>query len=112
MALRDWTINVEFFSEVLHQLRTASEYSTLVANMIEIPEGADMRHLKAVQRTTTAYLKLLFPHVTSIEELNKDDFYNYCLKPAIHRRDIIRQQCSYIDTEGSFAKPMPNFSVK
>ena len=49
---------------------------------------------------------------TSIDELNKDDFYNYCLKPAIHRRDIIRQQCSYIDTEGSFAKPMPNFSVK
>lgn len=112
MALRDWTINVEFFSEVLHQLRTASEYSTVVNESIEIPQGADMRHMKAVQRTATAYLKLLFPHITRKEDLDLDDFYRYCLKPAIHRRDIIRQQCANIDRESSFSKPMPDFTVK
>lgn len=112
MALRDWTLNVEFFSEVLHQLRTATEYSDIVTQSIYVPEGADMRHLKAIQRTATAYLKLLFPHITKKEDLNLDDFYRYCLKPAIHRRDIIRQQCSNIDRESSFSKPMPEFTVK
>ena len=112
MALRDWTLNVEFFSEVLHQLRTAPEYSAIVNQSIEIPQGADMRHKKAVIRTATAYMKLLFPHILRKEDMNMDDFYAYCLKPAIHRRDIIRQQCSKIDLEGSFSKPMPDFSLK
>ena len=71
-----------------------------------------MRHKKAVIRTATAYMKLLFPHVLKKEDMNMDDFYAYCLKPAIHRRDIIRQQCSKIDLEGSFSKPMPDFSLK
>jgi ATP-dependent Lon protease len=112
MALRDWTLNVEFFSEVLHQLRTAPEYSVLVNQSISVPEGADMRHLKAVQRTSTAYMKLLFPHITKKEEMDMDDFYTYCLKPAIHRRDIVRQQCANIDRESSFSKPMPIFTIK
>jgi ATP-dependent Lon protease len=112
MALRDWTLNVEFFSEVLHQLRTAPEYSVLVNQSISVPEGADMRHLKAVQRTSTAYMKLLFPHITKKEDMDMDDFYTYCLKPAIHRRDIVRQQCANIDRESSFSKPMPIFTIK
>ena len=46
------------------------------------------------------------------EDVDKSDFYTYCLKPSIHRREIIRYQCSYIDTEGSFSKPMPEFFIK
>lgn len=112
MILRDWTINVEFFSEVMHKLRIAPEYAELVNNAIEIPQKADTRHLNAVKRTATAYCKLLFPHITSIEQLDKHDFDFYCLQPAIRRRDQIRKQCANIDTEGSFAKPMPLFRVK
>lgn len=112
MALCDWTLNVEFFSEVLHQLRTATEYATIVNQSVAIPQGADMRHLKAVQRTTVAYLKLLFPHILKKEDMDMEEFYTYCLKPAIHRRDIIRQQCANIDCESSFAKPMPEFTLK
>lgn len=112
MALRDWTLNVEFFSEVLHQLRTVPEYSTIVNQSIEIPEGADMRHLKAVQRLATAYMKLLFPQILKKEDMNMEEFYTYCLKPAIHRRDIIRKQCAKLDMESSFSKPMPNFTLK
>jgi len=112
MALRDWTINVEFFSEVLHRLRMAPEYSAIVNQSLSVERGSDMRHVKAVQRLATAYLKLLFPHITRKENLNMDDFYSYCLKPAIHRRDIIRRQCSNIDREGSFSKPMPEFTIR
>lgn len=112
MALQDWTLNVEFFSEVLHQMRTESVYSHIVDDLVDVPQGADMRHTKAVKRIATAYLKLLFPHITSVEQVDLDDFNMFCLQPAIKRRDIVRQQCSNIDAETSFSKPIPEYRVK
>lgn len=112
MALHDWTLNVEFFSEVLHQLRTESVYSNIVDELIVVPQGADMRHTKAIKRVATAYLKLLFPHITSAEQLNIEEFNMLCLQPAIRRRDIVRQQCSNIDSEQSFAKPIPEYTIR
>ena len=61
MALCDWTLNVEFFSEVLHQLRTATEYATFVNQSIAVSVGADMRHLSAIERNAGAYLRRLCP---------------------------------------------------
>ena len=112
MALCDWTLNVEFFSEVLHQLRTATEYATIVNQSIAVPEGADMRHLKAEKRSASAYITLLFPYILKKENIDIDEIYTYCLKPAVHRRDIIRRQCANIDHESSFSKPMPIFELK
>lgn len=112
MALHDWTLNVEFFSEVLHQMRTESIYSHIVDDLVEVPQGADMRHTKAVKRIATAYLKLLFPHIISVEQVDLNEFNMLCLQPAIRRRDIVRQQCSNIDAETSFSKPMPDYKVK
>jgi ATP-dependent Lon protease len=112
MILRDWTINVEFFSEVMHKLRIAPEYAELVNSAIYIPDKADTRHLNAVKRIATAYCKLLFPHITSVDKLNKEEFERYCLRPAIHRRDQIRKQCANIDNERSFSNPMPDIRIK
>lgn len=111
MALHGWTLNVEFFSEVLHQMRTESIYSHIVDDLVDVPQGADMRHTKAVKRVATAYLKLLYPHITDKSQMNLNDFNMYCLQPAIRRRDIVRQQCSNIDAESSFSKPMPEYRV-
>ena len=63
------------------------------------------------ERVATAYLKLLFPHVTSADMLNLDEFNMYCFQSAIRRRDIVREQCSNIDAESSFSKPMPEYSI-
>ncbi len=112
MALHDWTLNVEFFSEVLHQMRTESIYSHIVDDLVDVPAGADMRHTKAVKRIATAYLKLLFPHITKVENVDLSEFNMLCLQPAIRRRDIVRQQCSNIDAETSFSKPIPEYRVK
>ena len=112
MALHDWTLNVEFFSEMLHQMRTESVYSHIVDDLVDVPKGADMRHTNAVKRIATAYLKLLFPHITSTDQVDLKDFNMFCLQPAIRRRDIVRQQCSYIDAETSFSKPIPEYRVK
>lgn len=112
MALQDWTLNVEFFSEVLHLMRTESVYSHIVDDLVVVPQGADMRHTKAVKRIATAYLKLLFPHITSTEQVDLSEFNMLCLQPAVRRRDIVRQQCSNIDAESSFSKPIPEYRVK
>lgn len=86
-------------------------YSQIVDKIVYIPHGADMRHTKAIKRVSTAYLKLLFPHITSVDMLDLNDFNTYCLQPAIHRRNIVREECSYIDAESSFSKPMPEYAV-
>ena len=112
MILKDWTLNVEYFSEVLHLLRIASEYSMLVNEVVYSEEKSDLRDLKAVQKIASAYSKLLFPHIRSVDELNKNEFKLYCLEPAIHRRKIIKEQCSNIDSESSFSKPMPEIRMK
>lgn len=112
MALHDWTLNVEFFSELLHQMRTEAIYSQIVEELIEVPNGADMRHTKAVKRVATAYMKLLFPHIVRVEQMNLNDFNRFCLQPAVRRRDIVRQQCNYIDAESSFSKPLATYKVK
>lgn len=110
MILKDWTLNVEYFSEVLHLLRTAPEYSMLVNEVVYSEEKSDLRDLKAVQKIASAYSKLLFPHIISVTELNKDEFKLYCLDPAIKRRGIIKEQCHKIDEE--FKEYMPEIRLK
>jgi ATP-dependent Lon protease len=110
MILKNWTLNVEYFSEVLHLLRTSPEYSILVNDAIISEEKSNLRDLKAVKRLATAYSKLLFPQITNIDELNKYEFKLYCLDPAIRRRGIIKEQCHKIDEE--FKKYMPEIRIK
>jgi len=71
---------------------------------------SDLRDLKAVQRIASALLKLIFPHVSSIEDVDKEEFRRYCLEPAIRRRGIIKEQCHRIDEE--FKEFMPEIRMK
>lgn len=107
---KGWTINVEYFSEILHSLRTQNVYGFLFDELVGCDKNADTRDFNAVKRIAVAYMKLLFPHWTNLSDINKDDFDNYCLQPAIRRRGIIKEQCHYIDIE--FKTSMPNFWVK
>lgn len=107
---KGWTINVEYFSEILHTLRTQNIYGLLFDAIVGYDKNADTRDFNAVKRIAVGYMKLLFPHWTSIADINKDDFDTYCLQPAIRRRGIIKEQCHYIDPE--FKTAMPNFWIK
>ena len=91
MILKGWTINVEYFSEILHALRTQNVYSQLYDQIVQVAPNTDMRDAKAVKRIATAYMKLLFPHWRTIEDVNRDDFEVYCLQPAVHRRGIMEE---------------------
>ena len=115
--LEGWTLNAEYFSGVLHYLRTETEYESLFDELVEYDDSCDLRDLKAVRKVATAYAKLLFPQVKSITDLAQEDveayrqFYKeYCLEPAVYRRGIIRQQCHLIDKE--FSKDMPEFRLR
>ena len=101
---------MEYFSEILHSLRTQNIYGLLFDEVVGCDSNADTRDFNAVKRIAVAYMKLLFPHWTNISEIDKEDFDLYCLQPAIRRRGIIKEQCHYIDVE--FKTTMPNFWVK
>lgn len=110
MIYKGWTINVEYFSEVMHTMRTDNIANTLFDQLVDFDRDADMRDFKAVKRIATAALKLFFPHWKTVEDVNKDEFNTFCLQPAINRRGIIKQQCHLIDPE--FKTTMPNIWVK
>lgn len=110
MVFKGWTINVEYFSELMHALRTENVYGMLFDQIVEYDRNADMRDFKAVKRIATAAMKLFFPHWKTIEDVNLQDFETYCLDPAIRRRGIIKTQCHYIDPE--FKTEMPRIAIK
>ena len=110
MIYKGWTINIEYFSEIMHSLRTENRYGLLFDQMVGYQKDADMRDFKAVKRIATAAMKLFFPHWTTIEDVNKEEFDMYCLQPALHRRGIVKIQCHNIDPE--FKTQMPDVWIK
>lgn len=109
LIYKGWSLNAEYFSEVLHQLRTQNVYGMIFDELVA-KQNADNRDFIAVKRITVGYMKLLFPHWTNVSSVNKEEFDTYCLQPAIRRRGIIKEQCHLIDPE--FSPTMPHFWLK
>ena len=66
MYMDGWALNTEYFTEIMHQLRSPAEtmrYRALVEELVSV-SGSDIsgREQEAVLRLCTAYLKLFFPH--------------------------------------------------
>ena len=53
--------------------------------------------MTAIKRLCTAFMKLLFPHIQSVDEIEKQDFIDYCLNPAMEMRGVIYKQLCVID---------------
>lgn len=110
MIFKGWTINVEYFSEIIHSLRTQNVYGQVYDQLVVLEPNTDMRDAKAVKRMATAYMKLLFPHWRSVQDVNQEEFEIFCLSPALRRRAIIKEQCHRIDPE--FKATMKGISLK
>ena len=110
MIYKGWTINIEYLSEIMHSLRTENCYGLLFDKLVDYQKDADMRDYKAVKRIATAAIKLFFPHWTTVDDVNKEEFDMYCLQPALHRRGIVKIQCHNIDPE--FKTRMPDVWIK
>lgn len=87
-------LKADYFSSVLHALRTRGEFSSYFRE--HTYTNGDIRDIKAVERLCSGFLKLLFP---DLNLLNKEKFNEYCLVPAKQLRSIIRQQLSIRDHE-------------
>lgn len=110
LKLEGYSLNVEYFSEILSMQRSMSRYASIVTDMLDIPKNADTRDTTAIIRLTSGYLKLLFPHVESMSDITKEDFETYCFRPAYEKRRIIRNQLSIMDME--YSNKMPDIKVR
>jgi ATP-dependent Lon protease len=105
MKAEGWGLNVEYFSEILHTIRGDIRYRGIIDELLRVPKGADTRDTEAIKRLATGFLKLLFPHSLIAEEVNIIEFEEYCLKPAMSMRSIIRKQLHIMDSEYSEGIP-------
>lgn len=110
MKLNGYSLNVEYFSEILSHCRNLSFYSAIVKEILDIPKNADTRDTNAVIKMCSAYLKLLYPNVRTASDINPKEFKMMCFDPAFAKRRIIRQQLAAIDRE--FTDKMPDISVR
>ena len=111
LKMNGWALNSEYFSTILHMLRDDASYRAIVDRLVDYPADADTRNTEAVKRIATAFLKLLFPNVKSINDVKVREFQRYCLTPAIKMRDIILRQMGMLDIEYK-GKNLPKFSIK
>lgn len=110
LKVSGWALNSEYFCSILHELRSDMSYRTVVDELIVVPDGADTRDTEAVKRIATAYLKLLFPHVQSVQDISAYEFKRYCLDRAKKMRDTIRYQLGLLDVEYA-GKDLPAFTI-
>lgn len=111
LKITGWALNSEYFCSIMHELRNDMSYRAIVEKIVDIPERSDTRDTEAIKRMATAYLKLLFPHVRSEFDVDKQEFMDYCLVPAMRMRRIIKLQQGMIDTEYK-GKDVPILTVK
>lgn len=111
MKISGWALNSEYFCTIMHMLRDDTSYRAIVDKIVDYPADADTRNTEAVKRIATAYMKLLFPNVRSVEDINVMEFQQYCLRPAVKMRQIIFRQLGILDSQYR-GKNMPAFSIK
>lgn len=111
LKISGWALNSEYFCTIMHMLREDASYRAVVDEIVEVPEHADTRDTEAVKRICTAYLKLLFPNVRTVKDINIREFNRYCLRPATKMRGIIKRQLGILDSEFK-GKNVPVFTIK
>ncbi len=85
----------DFFSEILHILRSDAHYAEYVSQEMHLIHCDDLRDHKAIARLATGFLKLLFPNIKPTEE----QFKEFCIKPAVELRQRVRDELHKLDPE-------------
>ena len=106
-----WGLSSNYLTGMFHALREEFYYRAIVDELIETEGSCDTRNLEAIKKTTTAYLKLLYPQIKKASDINKADFRKYCLNPAIRMRWGVLCQLRYLDEEYNDVK-MPTIKIK
>jgi len=85
----------DFFSEILHVLRSDVHYGEYIQQEMQLVNCNDLRDRKAITRLASGFLKLLFPDMKPAEE----EFTEYCVRPAVALRQRVRDELHKMDPE-------------
>lgn len=85
----------DIFGEILHSLRSDISYRDYVKTEMELQNSDDMRDSKAIEAGVTGLLKIIFPDKKPSEE----EFYKYCVNPALEMRQRVRDELCKLDRE-------------
>jgi len=121
MYMNGWALNTEYFTEIMHLLRTPAEnmrYRGLVEELVTVGAKVDEtsgREQEAIMRLCTAYLKLFFPHANN--ELIKEpefrrEFSRYCLQPAKRMQETVLKQMQIINPEEFNKRSMSSYKLR
>lgn len=105
-------LSSEYLTGIFHELRSEFYYRAIVDELLEVEGDCDVRNFEQIKRTATALLKLLFPHVTSVDEIDVEEFKKWVLKPAIRGRYLVLCQLRYIDGKEYDNIKMPKIKIK
>ena len=114
LKLNGWALNTEYFSEIMHLMRNPADnvlYRSVAEDLVSYPAEADVRDTEAVLKICTAYLKLFFPHVIEPDMIDIAEFEQYCLRPAVQMRTIIKKQLQIIDPATYGGRDVAAFTV-
>ncbi|WP_400196994.1 BREX system Lon protease-like protein BrxL [Candidatus Methanarcanum hacksteinii] len=120
MIMDGWALNTEYFTEIMHLLRSPAEsmrYRGLVEELVTVESQGEIsnREKEAVMRLCTGYMKLFFPHADS--ELIKTpkfkmEFTKYCLNPAVAMQQTVLEQMKIINPNEFKNKYMASYYVR
>ncbi len=85
----------DIFGEILHILRSDISYRDFVKTNMELENCDDMRDSRAIEAGATGFMKILFPD----QEPTEEDFYRYCVNPALEMRQRVRDELCKLDRE-------------
>lgn len=106
-----WGLSANYLTEIFHELRDEFYYRAIVDELCIAVGKCDTRNFEAIKKNCTAFLKLLFPHITSAKDITAEDFQEYCLNPAIQMRQAVLYQLRMIDKEYENVE-MPDVKIK
>lgn len=85
----------DIFGEILHSMRSDISFRDYVKMNMDLKNCDDMRDNKAIEAGATGLLKILFPDQNPTEE----EFYQYCVNPALELRQRVRDELCKMDRE-------------
>ncbi len=85
----------DIFGEILHSMRSDISYRDYVKTEMDLRNCDDMRDSKAIEAGASALLKIMFPDKDPTEE----EFYKYCVNPALELRQRVRDELCILDRE-------------
>lgn len=87
----------DIFGEILHSLRNDISYRDYVKTNMKLNDCDDMRDNKGIEAGATGLMKIVFPD----KEPTEEEFYYYCVNPALELRQRVRDELCKLDREYS-----------